>query len=296
MGDPEISNSTQCAFTQLNVWTPATILNSTRAICIAPPSYYYRQTPVEITLNAQDWTDDGTLYYYYKPPFLFDVQPRQGPVRGGTNVTVIGTNFNKTGNITCRFGTKTVPGEWRSSSEIRCTAPQYPQPGPVELSISFLKGLYSSPVTYLYYETPIVTDVNPPCGPEQGYTQLVVSGKNFLDLGADSAICVFNDSISTNATVMSDNTIYCDAPSILNKQGYLAIGEGRAAMYNVFVSLDGGLQKSEESAPYKYYHQPTVASVSPALGPLRANTNVTVFGSGMGQTAGCKRVVRLGHV
>jgi hypothetical protein len=74
-GELDVSNSTQCAFTALNVWVPATILNSTRAICVAPPSYYWRQTPVELTLNAQDWTDDGTNYYYYKPPFLFDVQP-----------------------------------------------------------------------------------------------------------------------------------------------------------------------------------------------------------------------------
>ena len=72
-GDPDISNSTQCAFTALNVWTPAIVLNSTRAICIAPPSYYYKQTAVELSLNAQDWTDDGTMYFYYKPPFLFDV-------------------------------------------------------------------------------------------------------------------------------------------------------------------------------------------------------------------------------
>lgn len=152
--EPEISNSTRCGFTQLNVWVPATILNSTRAICIAPPSYYYRQTPVEITLNAQDWTDDGTLYYYYKPPFLFDVQPRQGPVSGGTTVTVMGTSFNKTGKITCRFGVVEVAAELRSGSEIRCVAPPGLQPGPVQLSISLLPGLYSSPVQYLYYETP----------------------------------------------------------------------------------------------------------------------------------------------
>ena len=71
----DISNSTYCAFDALNVKTKATIINSTKAICIAPPSYYWKQTALEIGLNAQDYTDDNTLYYYYKPPFLFDVQP-----------------------------------------------------------------------------------------------------------------------------------------------------------------------------------------------------------------------------
>jgi hypothetical protein len=86
------------------VKVPATVQNSTRATCTAPPSYYYKETAVELTLNDQDFTDDATMYYYYKPPFLFDVEPPQGPVEGNTTVTVVGSDFNNTGNITCKFG------------------------------------------------------------------------------------------------------------------------------------------------------------------------------------------------
>jgi hypothetical protein len=169
-GEPDISNSTFCSFVQLDVLVPATILNSTRAVCIAPPSYYYKSTPVEITLNAQQRTDDGTLYFYYKPPFLFDVEPRQGPVRGGTVVTVMGTNFNATKNITCKFGHIEVSAVMKSSSEIKCTSPKYLEPGTVELSVSLLPGLFSTPVSFLYYETPVVNEIYPPCGPFSGFT------------------------------------------------------------------------------------------------------------------------------
>jgi hypothetical protein len=119
-----------------------------------PPSYYFKETPVEMTLNAQDRTDDGTLYHYYKPPFLFDAVPGVGPVKGGTKVTVVGTNFTNTGNITCKFGKKEVPGRYKSSSEIICVSPpsENLQPGFVDLSISMYKGLYSSPVQFLYYK------------------------------------------------------------------------------------------------------------------------------------------------
>lgn len=75
-GDLDISNSTFCFFKALGIYKRATILNSTRATCVVPPSYYYRETAVEITLNAADRTEDNTLYHYYKPPFLFDVNPR----------------------------------------------------------------------------------------------------------------------------------------------------------------------------------------------------------------------------
>ena len=109
------------------------MLDSTRAICVAPPSYYWRETAVEVTLNDQDYTDDGIKYRYYKPPFLFDAEPSQGPVSGGTRVTVVGSNFNNTGNLTCKFGRKEVAAEFVSSSEIRCAAPAVREPGLVDL-------------------------------------------------------------------------------------------------------------------------------------------------------------------
>ena len=36
--------------------------------------------------------------------------------------------------------------------------------------------------------------------------------------------------------------------------------------------------------------------VSPALGPVKGGTTVSLRGTGFGQSNSCKRVVRLGHV
>jgi len=117
-GELDIDNSTFCYFVALGAYRKADVQNSTRASCKAPESYYFRETAVEITLNAADRTDDGTLYHYYKPPFLFDAEPRQGPVSGGTVVTIVGSNFTDSGNITCRFGSTTVEAKRISSSEV----------------------------------------------------------------------------------------------------------------------------------------------------------------------------------
>ena len=89
-------------------------------------------------------------------------------------MTVVGTSFNNTGNITCRFGHREVPGELKSSSEIHCLAPQASEAGAVDLSISLFPGLYSSPVQYLFYETPTVTSIDPESGPESGSTLLTI--------------------------------------------------------------------------------------------------------------------------
>jgi hypothetical protein len=69
------ANDTFCGFTELKVRVPAIVTNSTRATCVAPASYYWRETRVEITLNGVEYTEDEEIFYYYKPPFLFDVVP-----------------------------------------------------------------------------------------------------------------------------------------------------------------------------------------------------------------------------
>lgn len=130
----DISNSTFCYFVAMGQYSKATIRNTTRATCKAPESFYFRETAVELTLNAEDRTDDGNLYHYYKPPFLFDAEPNQGPSKGGTKVKVAGSNFTDTGNITCKFDDIKVPATRISSSEITCVAPPH-KPGEVDLVI-----------------------------------------------------------------------------------------------------------------------------------------------------------------
>jgi hypothetical protein len=101
-------------------------------------------------------------------------------------VTVVGSDFNDTGVLTCKFGShKAVRAHYKSSSEITCKAPKTSKPGVVPLMISLYPGLYSSPVDYLYYENPEVDSIVPFSGPESGFTQLVVTGRNFIDLGHD---------------------------------------------------------------------------------------------------------------
>lgn len=55
------------------------------------------------------------------------------------------------------------------------------------------------------------------CGPDYGFTQISVIGKNFMDMGHNKALCVFNKTIFTNATIMEPDIIKCDSPSLLNQ-------------------------------------------------------------------------------
>jgi len=151
---------------------------------------------------------------------LFDTNPREGPVKGGTKVICVGSNFRDTKNITCKFNETVVPGKFISQSEIECIAPPTTRSGFVPLSISMELDMYSPPLQYLYYDDPVIDYIYPICGPEYGYTQITVKGNNFVDMGHDKVLCVFNKTIFTNATIMDFETIKCDSPPVLNSLGY----------------------------------------------------------------------------
>lgn len=265
LGEIDNTVDTWCAFPELKKRIHAIVTNSTTATCVAPPADGHRQTKVEITLNGVEYTEDENIFYYYKPPNLFDLYPRMGPVRGGTKVLVTGSNFEDTGEIQCDFGHGQVEGKFISTSEIECYSPEAPRPGYVSLRIALRKGLWSSPFKYLYYETPVITNAGPTCGPESGYTQIEVTGKNFVDLGRNTALCIFNNTIFTNATVFSDNQLFCDSPVFEDNEGVPLLGRNgpNGNFYNVKVTIDGGHERSKESFRFNYYRQPAITVVSP---------------------------------
>jgi hypothetical protein len=73
--------------------TRATVLNSTHAYCYAPEEYHYSKIYFEISLNDEDYTTDYREFMYYSAPIIYDLEPREGPVKGGTKVILSGSSF-----------------------------------------------------------------------------------------------------------------------------------------------------------------------------------------------------------
>jgi len=87
----------------------------------------------------------------------------------------------------------------------------------------------------LYFEPPIVGSIEPACGPIRGYTQIYITGKNFGENnGFGKAACRFNGTYSTNATVITNDTMYCDSP-------ILDLGDSDTGdyYYSIQVTADG---------------------------------------------------------
>lgn len=93
------------------------VVNSTKAYCDAPPNLNGLDfTFIEVSLNNQNYTDDNIPYYYYKPPKIYNVEPRDGPTRGGTTVIITGAEFMSNKQIVCQFGSIKTRGKLLNSS------------------------------------------------------------------------------------------------------------------------------------------------------------------------------------
>ena len=284
-------NDTFCSFGPLGKF-PAKVLNSTKVICTSPPSYTLREVDVEITLNFKDYTSDKVKFYYYRPPFLYDIDPLMGPVAGGTDVHIHGSNFQNTGKIFCKFGDNTVPGKFVNVNELLCRSPRADKEGYVPFQIAVHGDDFTSPdlVKYLYYDSPVIYSIEPTCGPERGYTQITVHGDNFIDPGVDMVYCVFNETIFMNTTIYEPNMIKCSSPPVLNAQG---VNENKVSFYDIKLTFNNKDLTSSVKR-FHYYKEATITSIVPSGGPISGGTIVNITGKNLRPDCACNVTVRFG--
>ena len=291
--DMDNHNDTFCVFlfkSGEEIQQQAKVISSTEVECVSPPSYEEREVPVEITLNTREWTKDNTLFYYYHPPYVYTINPKVGPVSGGTNVSIVGSNFEDTGFVQCQFGDKIVEGEYIDKNKLACISPPVEKPATVNLKVAVRPDEFSSGVNtkYRYYATPVIDHIEPLCGPERGLTQITVYGKDFPVGYSNEVKCVFNRTIFTNATVMDENTIKCDSPSVLNYNG---INENNITYANLEISINSKDFNGPEQKFY-YYVSPFISNVNPIFGPIEGGTDVDIYGGVFNQEGACNVTVR----
>lgn len=241
---------------------------------------------------------DKQIFTYYKAPIIYEATPGEGPVEGGTLVTISGTEFENSGTIKCFFGENVVSARFISFQEIQCYSPPSKFAGFVDLYITIRENQFSKKFKFLYYDRPTVGTMSPTCGPDTGFTQLEIHGHNYVDLGQNKARCVFNNSIYTYATIYSQEVLYCDSPPFMNKMGYSLIGQNgpNGDFYNVSVTLDGGNDLSEVAMLFHYYKQPKVIDVTPDSGPIGGQTPVSIKVTGLTQPHLCDVHVRFANI
>lgn len=105
IGGPFLSNdSLRCRFGMHIV--NGTYFSESEIRCIAPPNLPGAHV-LEVTQNAQDYTDERFAFEYHKTIQISYIEPVAGPALAvGTQVVVYGKVFMNSSTTVCRFGVK----------------------------------------------------------------------------------------------------------------------------------------------------------------------------------------------
>lgn len=113
-----------------------------------------------------------------------------------------------------------------------------------------------------------------------------------MDMGHNKAMCVFNKTIFTNATIMSGEVMMCDSPHLLNSMGFSMMTD-HMLFYMLEVTIDGGREIDGPAQKFTYYKDPILTAIIPDSGPVRGGTLVKIASKGgFNQEGACNKTAR----
>jgi hypothetical protein len=190
--------------------------------------------------------------------------PDIGPLVGGTEIMIKGTNFSPDTIVT--LADQAVTDLVIVDSEtITCRTPPAEGGTRAGVLVQNATGLAYELNVFFYIPPPQVFGLSPDTGPPTGLIPVSISGKGFVEFDAGVNTVTVGGLPATDVVTVSDSTITCVIPT----------GLGPAV---VTVTNNNG--SGSKSAGYRYFPPPTVFSITPAEGTPLGGTAVTILGTG----------------
>lgn len=242
--------------------------------------------------------DVNLLFQFYRVELVSGIRPYEGPVRGGTVITVTGTDFRNTPGLVVRFAswgtldsnsttvaeqtessavTAIVPARYISSEELTVETPRCPLGVSVggyfyvEVSSNGRDFTPSSDGPLFFYDANelFVESISPEILRESGGVVVTVRGSGFPETFPSTLACVFgggDDAVP--ATRHSMELLTCVSPA------------RRPGLVVVTVTSYGQSFVSDGDLSVEYIGDMRIFSSWPVLGPAVGGTVVTVLGEG----------------
>jgi hypothetical protein len=200
------------------------------------------------------------------PPTVSVVSPANGPLSGGTFVTITGGHFD--GATAVDFGSTPAPSGWfvKSPGIIDAIAPSSATTGPVVVTVTTPNGTSSSTASggnqFDYVTGPTIQSVTPGTGPTIGGSSVTISGQDF----ACPCGVTFGGVAANSVTDDSTTELTATAP-----------GPESAGTVPVVVTTTDGTTPVDPAATFTYASDnPIVIFVSPSSGTQ--GTQITITG------------------
>ncbi|MBE2285889.1 MAG: IPT/TIG domain-containing protein [Prosthecobacter sp.] len=237
--------------------TSVSVVNATTITCVTPAGTAGAKSVVVTTPGGSN--SANSLFTYVAPPTVTSVAPANGPIAGGTSVTITGTNFAGATGVTIGGVTATSVSVVNSTS-ITCVTPAGTA-GSKSVVVTTPGGSNSANSLFTYVAAPTVASIAPASGPTSGGTSVTITGTNFT--GATGV--TLGGSAATNVSVVNATTITCITPA------------RSAGAASVVVTTPGG--SNSVNSLFSYLAAPTVTSISPSKNPLAGGVSVTITGT-----------------
>jgi hypothetical protein len=239
-----------------------TITSDTTITAVSPPA---SAGTVDVTVASAGGTSPtgGTdQFTFVAAPVVSGLSPDNGPVTGGTSVTITGSGF--TGATLVLFGGVYAPFSVVDDSTIDATSPAGEGIDTQPVTVTTVGGTSANTSASQFdytaaAGTPTVTNVSPDYGPPAGGTAVTVTGSGFTD----ATEVDFGSTPVTAFTVDSDNVLTTVAPP----------GSGA-----VDVTVTDVAGTSLTGAGDQFYYGPVVMRILPVTGSAGGGTKVTISG------------------
>ncbi|MFF6783707.1 IPT/TIG domain-containing protein, partial [Streptomyces sp. NPDC012510] len=257
-----LSGATAVRFDQVAA-TSFTVNSATQITAVAPA---HAAGAAAVTVTTPGGTSNSLVYTYLAAPAVTGVSPNQGPVSGGTTVTLTGSNLS--GATAVRFD-QVAAASFTVNSATQITAITPPHAaGAAAVTVTTPGGTSSpdDPQAYFFYAgSPSLAAVAPASGTTAGGTTVTLTGADLL--GATAVR--FDQVAAASFTVNSATQITAITPPH---------AAGAAA---VTVTAPGGISNP---VTYVYLAPPTLLSLAPDQGPTHAGTVITLAGTNLAAT------------
>ena len=251
---------------------------------------------LELSLNGQESTNDGTVVVRYRPAALYSFSPSSGPISGDTLIRVGGNHsiaIDHGCDVRCKFARAAEQSGSRSiivqgtlvateTGVVHCTSPAGVGSGPLEISLNG-QQYTDSAVRLDTYSTPSLVEVSPPLGPSSGNTSLRLTVTNLSDVGSDVR-CRFSSATSSgdpdDVLAVIDprepsSILTCTTPP----HRPIGVDELR-------ITLNG--QQFSDPLSYFVLAPPMISTIYPLTTPERGGIVVTIYGDGFGIESGAQ--------
>ncbi|XP_046429444.1 plexin-B [Neodiprion fabricii] len=227
------------------------------------------------------WCENSCVYRHsclYSPflecpkPRIDMIKPLSGPIEGGTLVTIEGSNLGlKESDVEGKIHIGDTPcalEDYEVSVKIVCRTGPSPHEATASVVVGNDAGYTESAVLFNYKDIQL-TGVYPSIGPQSGGTQLAISGM-YLNIG--STISAFLDELpcQVNATQASSTRLTC----VTSKSGRVR------RIRRLTLSIDGA-NRTLDSNPYNYTHDPTIMEIKPLRSFASGGRMITVHGTNL---------------